>query len=317
MPSGSGNGFLQTPSYHRGRIFSIEVDREVSQMLEEAMGTSHFINEEAQHLSREHIHFSFGENWKKYLSGLNETIIKHAENSFSTFTRLSRLDDYTFLDIGCGSGLNSLVAYRLGAKRVVSVDIDPSSIDCVTALRARFASDANRWDILHGSVLDRSFLTSLGAFSYVYSWGVLHHTGSMWQALDNVINCVEYAGKLHIALYNEHKNSAKWLKIKKVCNRWHRTIFPLAKTSYILLMYARLLSRLESPRRYVRQYPERRGMSFWRDVDDWLCGLPYEYCKPDQIVNFLADRSFVALRLSTVTSIGCNEFLFRSDFCPQ
>jgi 2-polyprenyl-3-methyl-5-hydroxy-6-metoxy-1,4-benzoquinol methylase len=276
-----------------------------------------FTNEEALRLSGEHIHFSFGENWKKYLSGLNETIIKHAENSFSTFTRLSRLDNYTFLDIGCGSGLSSLVAYRLGAKRVVSVDVDPNSIDCVTALRTRFGHGINPWDILQGSVLDRSFLTSLGAFSYVYSWGVLHHTGSMWQALDNVTNCVECAGKLHIALYNEHRNSARWLKIKRICNRWHRTIFPLAKASYILLIYVLLLSRLQSPTKYVRQYPEGRGMSFWRDVEDWLCGLPYEYCKPEQVVDFLSDRGFVALRLRTEASIGCNEFLFRSDFCPQ
>jgi ribosomal protein L11 methylase PrmA len=112
------------------------------------MGTLRFINEEGVRLSREHVHFSFGENWEKYLSSLEENTIKHAENSFSIFTRLSTLDDYTFLDIGCGSGLSSLVAYRLGAKRVVSVDVDPNSIDCVTALRTRFASGTNTWDIL-------------------------------------------------------------------------------------------------------------------------------------------------------------------------
>jgi 2-polyprenyl-6-hydroxyphenyl methylase/3-demethylubiquinone-9 3-methyltransferase len=286
-------------------------------MVEEAMGTLRFTNEEAVQLSRERIHFSFGENWKKYLSGLDETIIKHAEDSFRAFTRLSRLDDYTFLDIGCGSGLSSLVAYRLGAKRVVSVDIDPNSIDCVTVLRARFASGTNTWDILQGSVLDRSFLTSLGAFSYVYSWGVLHHTGSMWQALDNVTDCVKCAGKLHIALYNEHKNSAKWLQIKRICNRWHRTLFPLAKVSLVLLTYVRMLSRLQSPTKFVRQYAEKRGMTFRRDIEDWLGGLPYEYCKPDQVVDFLSDRGFVALRLRTAASIGCNEFLFRSDFCSK
>jgi SAM-dependent methyltransferase len=285
-------------------------------MFEEATGMLRFTNEEAVRLSRERIHFSFGENWKKYLSGLDETIIKHAENSFSTFTRLSRLDDYTFLDIGCGSGLSSLVAYRLGAKRVVSIDIDPNSIDCITALRTRFASGTNTWDILQGSVLDCSFLASLGAFSYVYSWGVLHHTGSMWEALGNVTNCVEGSGKLHVALYNEHKNSAKWLKIKRICNRWPRTLFPLTKAGLVLLTYALLLSRLQSPRKYVRQYPQKRGMTFWRDIEDWLFGLPYEYCKPDQVLDFLSDRGFVALRLRTAASIGCNEFLFRLDSCP-
>ena len=76
-----------------------------------------FFNDEAATVSRERISFSFGENWKKYLSGVEEANIKRAENSFTAFTRLSRLNAHTFLDVGCGSGLSSLVAYRLGVKR--------------------------------------------------------------------------------------------------------------------------------------------------------------------------------------------------------
>jgi len=195
-----------------------------------------FTNKEAASASWECISFSFGENWKKYVSDLKESTIEYAESSFSTFTRLSSLEGATFLDLGCGSGLSSLVAYRLGAEKVVSVDIDPHSIDCVTALRARFTSDTDRWAILRGSALDRNLLASLGRFSYVYSWGVLHHTGSMWQAVSNVINCVEPGGKLHLALYNEHRNSAKWLKIKKICNELPQTVFPFLKASYGLFI---------------------------------------------------------------------------------
>ena len=83
-----------------------------------------------------------------------------------------------------------------------------SSVRCVDALRAQFARSAAGWDVLQGSVLDREFLSSLGRFSYVYSWGVLHHTGAMWTALDNASTCLESGGLLHVALYNEHKNSA-------------------------------------------------------------------------------------------------------------
>ena len=267
--------------------------------------------------SGERISFSFGKNWKKYLSGLEESTIERAEKSFTTFTRLSGLNDDTFLDIGCGSGLNSLVAYRLGAKRVVSVDIDPQCIDCVTGLRARFASGSDNWDILRGSVLDRDFLASLGGFSYVYSWGVLHHTGSMWRGVENLAHCVEAGGKLHIALYNEHKNSARWLKVKRICNRCPQTVFPVLKMSYGLLVYARVLAGIHSPIKYTRQCRERRGMDFWRDIEDWLGGLPYEYCKPDQVIDFLWDRGFTLMRLRTAASIGCNEFLFHSDSRPH
>ena len=179
-----------------------------------------FANKEAQVLSGEQISFSFGRNWQKYLSGFDRSAIDQAERSFVSFTSQSSLEGDTFLDLGCGSGLSSLCAYRLGAKRVVSVDIDPHSIDCVLSLRTHYGDDRRRWEIVNGSALDAGFLASLGRFSFVYSWGVLHHTGSMWKAIENVIESVEPAGKLHLALYNEHRNSARWLRVKRICNRW-------------------------------------------------------------------------------------------------
>jgi SAM-dependent methyltransferase len=282
------------------------------QILEDGVDNLGFTNQEAARLSGDRITFSFGVNWKKYLTDLNESTIRRAEKSFTSFTRLPSLSDCTFLDVGCGSGLTSLVAYRLGAKSVVSIDVDPNSIDCTTALRAQFADDHKRWSIKHGSALDRDFLASLGTFSYVCSWGVLMCTGAMWQAINNVADCVEPGGKMHIALYNETKHSARWLKIKKLCNRYPRTAFPAIKLSYGLYVYSRLLSRLESPVKYHRDYKELRGMNFWRDVDDWLGGLPYEYCKPDPVINLLSDRGFSLLRLSTTVSSGNNEFLFQS-----
>jgi len=83
--------------------------------------------------------------------------------------------------------------------------------------------------------------------------------------------------------------------------------------SYGLLAYVRVLARFQSPIKYTREYRKQRGMDFWRDAEDWFGGLPYEYCKPDQVVDFLSDRGFVLLRLRTAASIGCNEFLFRLD----
>jgi SAM-dependent methyltransferase len=279
-------------------------------MTKERIGRSLFTNQEAASISGERINFSFGENWKRFLADIKDSTIQQAEDSFISFTRLPRLDDYTFLDIGCGSGLSSLVAYHLGARRITSIDIDPNSIDCVTTLRRRFANGTSNWDILQGSALDRNFICSLGRFSYVYSWGVLHHTGHLWKAIENVIDCVEPGGRLHIAIYNEHKSSAIWLKVKKLCNRFPKTIFPVLKIAYASFVYVRVLIRFQSPIKYLRQYPQRRGMSFWRDIDDWLMGLPYEYCKPDQVINFLSDRSFALLRLRTSASTGNNQFLF-------
>ena len=90
----------------------------------------------------------------------------------------------TFLDIGSGSGLFSLAARRLGAK-VHSFDFDSNSYGCTMELRKRYFDGDGNWKVEQGSALDRNYIESLGKFDIVYSWGVLHHTGAMWTALEN------------------------------------------------------------------------------------------------------------------------------------
>ncbi len=282
-------------------------------MERETRGISQYVNIESSKLSNENISFSFGGNWEKFLTSVDEFTVSHVISSFKKFTRFDKIDNHTFLDIGCGSGINSLMAHTLGAKKIVSIDVDPNCIACTEELRQHFAHDAENWEIVQGPVLDRDFLSSLGFFSYVYSWGVLHHTGDMWSAIDNVVRCVEPGGNLHLALYNEHKNSKKWLKIKRICNKYPKTLFPMMKIFYELYVYGSLLSRFKSPVSYNRKFREKRGMEFRRDVEDWLGGLPYEYCRPDRLIDYVVDSGFVLLRFRMAKSIGCNEFLFRSE----
>ena len=270
-----------------------------------------YYNIEAAEAAREAVSFSFGANWKKFLQRFDDETLVKAEQSLVGFSRISRLDDQDFLDVGSGSGLSSLVAIRLGARRVVSVDVDPSSVDCATALRERFQIDERRWSVYRGSALDASFMKSLGRFNYVHSWGVLHHTGDMWRALDNLLQSnVAGNGLLHLALYNRHRTSQRWLAIKRLCNRSPRVWFPLVKWGYVGGLFSKLALRGKSPLRYVRQYGSERGMNFYRDIDDWLCGLPYEFATPDETVDFLSDRGLHLIRLRTTQSCGCNEFLF-------
>jgi hypothetical protein len=66
----------------------------------------------------------------------------------------------------------------------VSFDYDPDSVRCTEELRSRYRPGDGEWQIIHGSVLDRAFMESLGQFDLVYSYGVLHHTGKMWDALE-------------------------------------------------------------------------------------------------------------------------------------
>jgi 2-polyprenyl-6-hydroxyphenyl methylase/3-demethylubiquinone-9 3-methyltransferase len=181
-------------------------------------------------------------------------------------------------------------------------------------LREKFEIPESRWAIERGSVLDASFVESLGRFSYVHSWGVLHHTGTMWSAIENVIRYNRApGGLLHLALYNKHRTSPRWLAIKRWCNRSPRLAFPLVKWAYISALFAKMSLRLKSPVKYVREYNAERGMNFFRDIDDWVGGLPYEFASPGEVVDFLSERGFSLARLKTTDSCGCNEFLFKRE----
>ena len=107
---------------------------------------------------------------------IDDRRIRQAEESLSQMLREPSLEGRTFLDIGCGSGLFSLAARRLGAI-VHSFDFDADSAACAAELRRRYFPGDLQWTVEQGSVLDDAYLASLGTFDVVYSWGVLHHTG--------------------------------------------------------------------------------------------------------------------------------------------
>src|SRR6185369_14036983 len=124
--------------------------------------------------------FEFGKNWSRFLALLDERRIKEAEDSLKRMLEVETLEGKSFVDVGSGSGLFSLAARRLGAK-VHSLDYDPNSVACTAELKRRYFPNDLSWRVEEGSALDRKYLASLGTFDVVYSWGVLHHTGKMWQ----------------------------------------------------------------------------------------------------------------------------------------
>ena len=82
-------------------------------------------------------HFEFGKNRTEFLVLVDETRIVEAEKSLTSLLKVQDLKGNIILDIGCGSGLFSVAAKRLGA-RVSSFDYDPQSVVCTVQLRRHF-----------------------------------------------------------------------------------------------------------------------------------------------------------------------------------
>ena len=96
--------------------------------------------------------FTFGDNWSRFLSVLDERRIDEAVVSLKEKLEVDTLVGKTFLDIGSGSGLFSLAARKLGA-RVHSFDFDPQSVACTTELRRRYFPEDDGWRIEEASAL--------------------------------------------------------------------------------------------------------------------------------------------------------------------
>jgi 2-polyprenyl-6-hydroxyphenyl methylase/3-demethylubiquinone-9 3-methyltransferase len=261
--------------------------------------------------------FEFGANWALFLRELDEERIGMAVESLKRMLNVESLSGKTFLDMGSGSGLFSLAAHRLGAK-VHSFDFDPESVACTKQLRERFCADENQWAVEEASVLDVNYLNSLGQYDVVYSWGVLHHTGEMWRALENVCAMVATGGLLFISIYNDQGvKTPRWIMVKRFYNslpkgmRWLIWLPVLIKLWWKTIILDFIRGR---PFTSWINYSKAgaRGMSAFRDLIDWVGGLPFEVAKPEEIYDFYKERGFILERMITCGGgIGCNEYVFK------
>jgi len=250
--------------------------------------------------------FRFGRNWQNFIATLDDSQIAIAKESLLNMLNLTTLEGKTFLDVGSGSGLFSLSARLLGA-RVVSFDFDPESVACTKILKEKYFDGDNDWTITEGSVLDKNFIYGLGKFDIVYSWGVLHHTGNMYQAFDNIATLVLPDGHIFISIYNDQGLiSRHWLVVKRLYNknRFCKYIITTLYAPYLIGVGIIL-------RALTGNLTLERGMSIWYDMVDWLGGYPFEYAKPEKITAYFIKKGFRIEKLKTRgTRMGCNEYVF-------
>jgi len=260
------------------------------------------------------LRFGFGANWADYVQKhFSDERVDIARRHLLGFLKVADLKGKTFLDIGCGSGLHSLAAWRAGAEQVVSFDYDVNSVATTRRLH-EFSGSPRNWSITQGSVLDRAFVDALPKCDVVYSWGVLHHTGSMWKAIENAARCMHSTSVFYIALYSKNAYVSPpyeyWLDVKRAYN-----LAGPARKTWMELQYAGrnllpLLVRGRNPLSYMKAYKKSRGMSYWHDVKDWLGGYPMEFAGNKETEDFC--RESLGLDLIHIKAgEGNTEFLFR------
>lgn len=241
--------------------------------------------------------FQFGQNWLNYLALVDGDRINEAVARLAELT--GDLTGKSFLDAGCGSGIHSLAAVRLGAERVHSFDYDNQSVSCSLELKRRFAP-SSAWFVEHGSALDEGYLRSLGEFDVVYSWGVLHHTGNMWKALELVT--IPARKELVVCLYDDQGPVSRvWRWLKRLYVR-HPSTRPLVIAASFMTIWGPKL--LLMPHRTIsdwKNWKRKRGMSPWHDIIDWAGGYPYEFAQKEQVIDFFVKRGFA---LSMVRPFG-------------
>ena len=260
-------------------------------------------------------HFEFGRNWASYAKLIGDPEIAEATKGLLKLLQPTDLAGRTFLDIGCGSGLHALAASRLGVARIMAVDIDPVSVETTKAvLSSRDLSVPWRAEQISVFDLDPA---RLGTFDVVYSWGVLHHTGHLQQAIERAAAMVAPGGLLALALYRRTRADWFWVREKK----WYTGASPkaqkIAQRAYCALYQLSCLRSGTSYRAYVDTYRSARGMDFVHDVHDWLGGYPYESILATELgprleaLGFKPVRVFAGAMTRGLLGSGCDEYVYK------
>lgn len=270
--------------------------------------TNYILEKEAQKKR-----FDFGKNWKKFLEGVNNQHIENSKEKLLQGLEMKHLEGKSFLDVGSGSGLSSLSAKMSGA-HVFSFDYDEHSVFSTQYLKNKFFNEDPDWEIEKGSVIDKNYMESLGKFDIVYSWGVLHHTGHLKVALENVNQNVKKGGYLFIAIYNDQGvRSRIWKRLKKTYVNFKMTRPLFIALGYFLFWFPQFVKGIVTGKPFFQKdYKKKRGMSLHHDIVDWMGGYPFEVATRENIINLYENKGYKLKKLiSCGKKLGCNEYVFK------
>jgi hypothetical protein len=142
-------------------------------------------------------------------------------------------------------------------------------------------------NFFHRSIpgLDIDLSNGIGSLEIVRCWGVAHHTGARWAAIESLLPHVSESGTLVLAIYNDQQYISRlWSAIKQI---YQRLSSPLKIVWAAMIGLVLLIKRLS------------------------ITLIAFRSRKPEAVFRFMRDRGFALQEIVTVSGHGCNEFVFR------
>ena len=257
--------------------------------------------------------FGFGRNWRNYSKLITKDRLLKAELHLKDRFQVQSLEG-RFLDVGCGSGVFSVAALNLGAK-VKGFDFDINSVKTSRKVLVEFSAGNTNWEVKQGDILTTNHKDDISQSDFIYSWGVLHHTGNMELAIENIARNAKRNARWVVAIYNDLGiESVKWTKLKKL----YVDYVPL-RPFLLIYSYYRFWAKQQfhsaihfrNPFDGWKNYTiDSRGMSAWYDLIDWAGGYPFEVATPEWMKDKIEPLGWRMVNMWRNDGIGNNEFLF-------
>ena len=124
-----------------------------------------------------------------------------------------------------------------------------------------------------------------------------------------------------LAIYKKSPLCGFWRVEKKFYTQAPKTVRAVFDYIYAAVYLAAYALSGKNPLTYVRDYHQKRGMSWMTDVRDWLGGYPYESATAAEMAALLAPFGFTLERsfntdppkVAGLFGCGCAEYVFRKS----
>ena len=215
--------------------------------------------------------------WTKYVPEYSSSE-KHLEIFFSD----KEIKDKKILDAGCGTGIFSVIFANKGAARVLGTDISQGSLETAGSLKKKF--NLQNVEFSEEDMLQLPFEDN--TFDIVWAWGTVHHTSNPFKAIDELTRVLKKGGSILLAVYKRTKLTFIHEIIRKI-------LIKTPKKSWTAL--SKIFAFFLAPVIFLfkKREKSRKGEKLEELILDWYFVPLRHYYYPEEIKNFLEEKSFM------------------------